>query len=242
MLSSTLSAAVMALSLLTSAVTAVPTWGPPWGHPDPRAGQTPNLSRLKMPQNTLPPPTGLQLKFVGLGLGTQNYTCGSDGTAQPGSNGAVAKLYDLGTRLNSDPMAQWKLGSISGLALSLSSNQRMLDGYLQSQGYQRILGDHYFNAAKTPTFSLNKVLPLPFPLLYAFKNASMAAPQSACPGTKNEGAVPWLKLDDAGGSEGGVNTVYRLETAGGMQPATCQGMKATFEVPYAAQYWVYGPK
>jgi hypothetical protein len=43
-------------------------------------------------------------------------------------------------------------------------------------------------------------------------------------------------------SSGGVNTVYRLETAGGNKPATCQGQKKYFEVPYAAQYWVYGPK
>ncbi|KAF2732896.1 hypothetical protein EJ04DRAFT_469465 [Polyplosphaeria fusca] len=233
-------------SLLASVACAVPHGpGKPPGPPAPPQPRGPaTLSRLasQTPKNTLPPPTGLQLKYVMLGIGTQNYTCtpGND-TAVPGTTGAVATVYDIGTRLNTDPMAQWKIGSISGLALSLSAYPKILEGYLQSQGYQKILGQHYFTQT-TPTFSLNKVLPLPYPIAFVTKDDAMDAPKSSCPGTKNEGAVKWLKLSDKDGrSQGAVNTVYRLETAGGSNPPTCKGMKATFEVPYAAQYWVYGP-
>ena len=77
------------------------------------------------------------------------------------------------------------------------------------------------------------------------KTTEQAAPGTACKGTKGEGAVKWLYLTDTAVpalSHGGVNTVYRLETAGGDKPITCQGQKEYFEVPYAAQYWVYGPK
>jgi hypothetical protein len=49
-------------------------------------------------------------------------------------------------------------------------------------------------------------------------------------------------VDDKGLSVGGVNTVYRLETAGGKSPETCLGQKEAFEITYAAQYWVYGPE
>lgn len=35
----------------------------------------PQHPRKKMPANTLPAPTGLELKYVLLGVGTQNYTC-----------------------------------------------------------------------------------------------------------------------------------------------------------------------
>lgn len=33
--------------------------------------------------------------------------------------------------------------------------------------------------------------------------------------------------------------VYRVVTAGGVNPKSCQGMPASFEVEYAAQYWFY---
>lgn len=55
---------------------------------------TPNLQKLMaiMPKSGLPTPDGLQLKFVGLGIGTQNYTCTTGvPTAEPGTTGAVGK-------------------------------------------------------------------------------------------------------------------------------------------------------
>lgn len=114
--------------------------------------------------------------------------------------------------------------------------------YLKAEGYNEWLGNHFFTQ-KTPTFSLYKTKTKPHPLAMVAKNGTMDAPKTACQGTTGEGAVPWLYLiDDSNLSQGGVNTVYRLETAGGKAPATCQGQKKTFEVPYAAQYWVYGPK
>jgi hypothetical protein len=49
------------------------------------------LAKL-VPQNTLPPPGDLQLKYVLLGLGTQNYTCTTDNvTAIPGTTGALGE-------------------------------------------------------------------------------------------------------------------------------------------------------
>jgi hypothetical protein len=48
--------------------------------------------------------------------------------------------------------------------------------------------------------------------------------------------VPWLHLADGQNlSRGGIDTVYRVETAGGKAPETCTGQDATFTVPYAAQ-------
>ncbi|KAF1950493.1 hypothetical protein CC80DRAFT_554252 [Byssothecium circinans] len=237
MLFSSLSTVATALFFLTSSITAKPT--------PPRA---PNLNSLaaKIPLSGLPKPDGLELKYVLLGVGTQNYTCTKNATAVPGTTGAVAKLYDLGTRLNADPMAQWKINTISGLALSLSTSGNWLDNYLKLEGYNEWIGNHFFTktdpTTNYPTFSLDKVKATPFPLAMVLKKDDVDAPKSACPGTKNEGAIKWLRLvDDKGLSLGGVNTVYRLETAGGKSPATCAGQKEAFEVPYTAQYWVYGP-
>lgn len=227
-----------ALVLLTSSVSALPK-------PPPAT----NLDSLaaRYPKNDLPAPDGLQLKYVLLGVGTQNYTCNGNETAAPGTTGAVAKLYDIGTRLNRDPLAPWKISSISGLALSLSSFPNLLDGYLMLEGYNEWMGNHFFTqmdaTTSIPTFYLDHVKATPFPIAMVTKKNAVDAPKSACPGTKNEGAIQWLQLvDEKGLSAGGVNTVYRVETAGGNKPAVCKDQKATFEVPYTAQYWVYGPK
>ncbi|KAK7177469.1 golgi membrane protein [Paraphaeosphaeria sporulosa] len=237
MLFPNLSTAIMAVAAFTSTVDAFPQ--PP--------GAT-SLSTLakKMPANTLPAPTGLELKYVLLGVGTQNYTCLTGNASDvPDTTGAAAKLYDLGTRLNNDPLAQWKIPAISGLALSLSAfGTWQLELYLMAEGYNQWLGNHFFTL-NVPTFSLYKTKTTPHPLAMVSKKAEQDAPKTACQGTKCEGAVKWLYLaDDAvpALSQGGVNTVYRLETAGGNKPATCQGRMKYFEVPYAAQYWVYGPK
>ncbi|KAF1964788.1 hypothetical protein BU23DRAFT_594003 [Bimuria novae-zelandiae CBS 107.79] len=237
MLFPTFSTALMAVAAFTSTADARPQ--------PPQPNGLSNLAK-KMPANTLPAPTGLELKYVVLGVGTQNYTClTEDQNAPTGTTGATAKLYDIGTRLNADTLAQWKIPAISGLALSLSAfGTWQLDMYLKAEGYSQWLGNHYFTE-KIPTFSLYKTKTTPHPLAMVKKveNGVMDAPKTSCPGTTGEGAVKWLYLPDNDGmSKGGVNTVYRLETAGGSPPATCNGQKKTFEVPYAAQYWVYGPK
>jgi hypothetical protein len=43
-----------------------------------------------MPQSLLPAPAG-RLKYVVLGVGTQNYTCNGDENDAPGTTGAMGK-------------------------------------------------------------------------------------------------------------------------------------------------------
>tara|TARA_R110002003_G_scaffold200_1_gene15645 strand:- start:16896 stop:17438 length:543 start_codon:yes stop_codon:yes gene_type:complete len=149
-----------------------------------------------------------------------------------------ATLYDIGTQLNNDAMAKWKIPSISPLALSLSAYPVALDWSLKSQGYNNLVGHHFFasiNGANTPTFALDQ-LATPYPMAQVGKLSETAAPASACPGLQGEGTIKWLYLKDTKGlSQGGIDTVYRLETAGGMAPTTCKGRPASFEVKYAAQ-------
>lgn len=175
-----------------------------------------------------------------------------------------AALYDIGTKLNTDPMAKWKIPSLSPLALALSSFPSALEWNLESQGYNHRVGTHTFAplSANTsiPTFAFDQLTMSPFPIAQVGKLNETAAPESACPGLQGEGTVKWLYLKDTKGlSKGGVDTVYRLETAGGMAPKTCEGRPKTFEVKYAAQCkscsitslqscanivtdWVFGPR
>lgn len=155
------------------------------------------------------------------------------------TNNYVATLYDIGTKLEDDWLAKWKIATLSPLALSLSTQPQLLEWNLKSQGFEHIAGHHFFASiatVNTPVFSLDQLARQPQPRAQVAKLNATDAPASACTGFNGLPAVPWLLLKDTqGGSQGGVDTVYRVETAGGNKPATCKGMKPSWEVKYAAQ-------
>jgi hypothetical protein len=135
-------------------------------------------------------------------------------------------------------MAQYKIPTLSPVALALGNYPSALQWNLKSQDYDHHVGTHLFKmlgSTNTPTFAFDQ-LTTPYPQAQVGKLAETPAPEGACPGLTGEGAVKWLYLKDTKGlSIGGIDTVYRLETAGGSAPATCKDMPATFEVKYAAQ-------
>jgi hypothetical protein len=89
MLATTLSTAVSAIALFTTSGNAMPWPGKQSATYTP-ASDLSKLAKL-MPTSALPAPVG-QLKYVALGLGTQNYTCTSGNPdAVPGTTGALGK-------------------------------------------------------------------------------------------------------------------------------------------------------
>lgn len=68
------------------------------------------------------------------------------------------------------------------------------------------------------------------------KDAGVNAPSEAVVGQGGVGygSVQWLKLV-VKSSTGGIQEVYRINTAGGKAPATCVGQKAAIEVQYATE-------
>jgi hypothetical protein len=87
----TLAAAVSALTLLTGSVTGLALPGKQIYTPSYNLDKLAKLQAL-MPKSALPTPDGLQLKYVLLGIGTQNYTClTGDENAAPGTTGATGK-------------------------------------------------------------------------------------------------------------------------------------------------------
>lgn len=98
-----------------------------------------------------------------------------------------------------------------------------------------MIGHHFFTGA-APVFALDQLAMSPYPLTMLSKLAETDAPGNSCPGANAEGAIKWLYLKDTKGvSLGGIDTVYRVETAGGNKPATCKGREKAFEVKYSAQ-------
>lgn len=205
----------------------------------------------------LPPPSpGLKVYHVAVGRGTQvcqssvmvyghhtdfykNYTCSSP-SAPPTPIGAVAGLYNASCLAGNFPSV---LATIPGAALSIpapSGNSALFPANLQ------LSGRHYFYDATTPTFNLHTTL-TNYGIYYAKRVANTTAPAGSPKGPDGAAAVPWLKLavetppvpTSAEDTAGNVKEIYRVNTAGGSAPATCQGRPASFQVQYAAEYWFF---
>lgn len=183
----------------------------------------------------LPSPSdGLTLKFVTLGRGVQNYTC-AGGYGAPASVGAIADIFDITAFAEESADSSDFTGLPAAAAyLPLPGVQQLLDGRMPAGSHAAVIGKHYFNSAGVPTFDLSAKSSL-----LASKLVQKAtAPADADAGPSGTGAVPWLKLDDAGGSIG-LKEVYRVYTAGGNAPASCSA-EGILSVEYSAMYWFYG--
>lgn len=196
----------MMLSSYTSSINALPSIFPKR-----------SITSLSVPLNGLEAPSGLVLKHVTIGLGTQNYTC-QDTTSAPVATGAIATLYDATSLLTNTPS---RAPNLAALAYSVGNSLSL-----------PTLGHHWFSAAGVPTFQLEGANPRA--LLSAKKAGSVPAPPNSVPNS-----VPWLYLvDDGRGVSHNLKAVYRVATAGGAAPSTCTRM-GPFTVKYVAEYWFY---
>ena len=183
----------------------------------------------------------MKLKMVAIGYGTQNYTC-ADATAnsKPVANGAQATLFDASCFASFAPdILKWLppvfLHQEGALPMNLLPD----------------VGMHYFHPdASTPVFDVNKIEPQKIGLFVGKKAEFVPAPSNADAGVApyQYGAVDWLKLVAKAGvmlitgealTSKGYKAVYRVNTAGGKPPATCEGQPAAFNVGYATQYCKY---
>jgi len=197
-----------------------------------------NLNAAVMPGAPSPlpaPSSGLTLKHVAIGRGTQNYTCSPNNPAAvPVANGAVATLYNASCIAAKSPSILATLPNFA-LQYNLGANPSAANvANLFLSGY------HFFPNSTTPFFNLDTAS-MQLGEAPCAKNAATPAPSDAPKGQGGvgDGAVPWLKLLTRDGATGNLEEVYRLNTAGGNPPANCAGMAATFEVQYAAEYWFW---
>ncbi|KAI1313139.1 hypothetical protein F5Y03DRAFT_338156 [Xylaria venustula] len=193
----------------------------------------PTLSASPLPT----PASGLVLKHVAVGRGTQNYTCdATNASAAPTQIGAVATLFNASCVAASYPDLLHSLPKLA-LQFDLPFDAK---SYNQKMGPTQLLvsGHHFFKNTTTPFFDLDttrsEIGEIP-----CSKLNSTAAPSDAPKGLEGETAVPWLLLGANSDATGGLQEVYRVQTAGGSAPATCQGMPASFQVQYAAEYWFF---
>ncbi|OAL04989.1 hypothetical protein IQ06DRAFT_103256 [Phaeosphaeriaceae sp. SRC1lsM3a] len=188
-----------------------------------------DLSNVVLPVAPTPLPAvgeGHTLRHIAIGRGIQNYTCAS-AEAAPVAIGAIATLFNAtcdSARLNERVMTD-----ITTLAL----NYAIPKG---PEADQRLSGHHYFTDKKVPMFDL-RTDGTNYGYVQALPDVvKSAAPKDASTGPNQMGSVAWLKLNAV---EGDYKEVYRVHTAGGAPPKTCDGMGSAFSVEYSAQYWFY---
>jgi len=185
-----------------------------------------DVSKANIPTapEPLPSPSeGLTVSHVVVGRGTQNYTCGEDPSEAPKAAGALAQLFDVGCIAALYPDLLERLPS---MAVQFNSTELGASDLTAT-------GIHYFTDATTPYFDLGGEE------VHCKKTDDTAAPSTAAVGQKGEKAVAWLKLDAVPDGSSRIREVYRVDTAGGSPPATCEGMGETFEVQYATTYWFF---
>ena len=238
-------------SLLLSLLSAVSALALPTSNILPRSsGSSNGISNIALPTSTLAAPdASLVLRYVALGLGTQNYTCAStpgSTTAAPASVGAKADLYDATPILGKgDASTSGGMERVlPGLALQLFESMNITPEQFPDQLKMDHIGNHFFAAGLVPTFVLSGAKPKA--QIQGKKVGDIAAPAGACPGADGEGAIDWLQLIDNGlGFSTGTplqgGDVYRVETAGGLAPKTCANNTGELQVHYATLYFFFGP-
>lgn len=100
-----------------------------------------------------------------------------------------------------------------------------------------LMGHHFFTGA-TPEFNLDTTATKQFGIAMTKKVGTLAAPSTAVKG--QYGAATWLYLSTIDGTVGKYKGVYRVSTASGGSPNTCEGMPSSFEIQYSANYYFFG--
>jgi hypothetical protein len=174
-----------------------------------------------------------------LTMASQNYTCAAPSAQYtPAPIGALASIYNASCVAANYPDI---LAMLPSIALQFppppSSDTRLAPANIELSGH------HYFSTNTTPVFNLN-ASPDPardLGVAVAHKVANSTAPANATKGVGGvgNGAVAWLYLLTTNATDGNIRAIYRLSTAGGSPPKTCDGISGVFSVQYAAAYWFY---
>lgn len=164
---------------------------------------------------------------------TQNYTC-ADSTANsaPVAIGAVANLYNATCIAANYPDLLEMLPNVAyKIALPTNEYAKFPPANIE------LMGHHFFYNSTVPEFNLDTTETKQYGIAMTNKIDQIDAPSNATKG--KYGAVTWLYLKTVAGTVGNYKAVYRVETASGSAPTTCEGMSSAFEIDYAALYYFY---
>ncbi|KZS98611.1 hypothetical protein SISNIDRAFT_481329 [Sistotremastrum niveocremeum HHB9708] len=175
-------------------------------------------------QTTLSVPAGQKPQYIAIGVGVQNYTCGSTGTYT--SIGAVADLFDFSCLAKETSI----LNTVPSILYGVEVGSPPAIKFLDSTPLH--IGKHFFAVNPTTGSGISPAFHITTShedaLFVGNKIGDIKAPTDS---THN---VDWLQLSTIEGTL--AKTVYRIQTKQGQPPASCKP-GAAISVPYAAQYW-----
>ncbi|KAK0203611.1 hypothetical protein DFS33DRAFT_1261561 [Desarmillaria ectypa] len=165
--------------------------------------------------------------FIGLGIGTQNYTCTASGVYS--NVGAVAEIFDISCLLGT-PL----FDHIQDLAIVAWKKARKPESVPWELGLAfRVLGDHFFitnpvtGSGISPKWDFTASLHDSEAFVVGARSGSVAAPTGSSD-------IDWLALNRVLGSL--ATQVYRVDTRDGQPPATCTPGSAPITVKYTSKY------
>ncbi|KZV72710.1 hypothetical protein PENSPDRAFT_683451 [Peniophora sp. CONT] len=167
-------------------------------------------------------------KFVGLGVGVQNYTCSPAGTFT--NIGAYAELFDI----SCIAAAPIQTAAYNVWLASPQTTQQLVDTF---GDLPFILGQHYFIANPTPgganvpkfDFTSDRFKGDPTKFVIAARVGDIPAPT----GPQD---IDWLELNRTSGDL--ANQIFRVNTVAGTDSAACTAGQ-TASVKYVAKYFFY---
>jgi len=188
-------------------------------------------------QTTLTPPSGV-LNWIGLGIGTQNYTCANTSTYSV--NVALAEVFDISCAYNSSifpnltskAITKWEHAPAKVTAAKIIS---------AFNGNPHVLGQHYY--VPNPVTGVGNSPKWDFTSSAAYKgnpNAfAVGAKTGDIPSPAGKTDIDWVQLKVVAGDL--ATTIYRTDTQAGVPPSSCTfGSSPPVEVRYVAKYWFYG--
>ncbi|KAF7336172.1 malate dehydrogenase [Mycena venus] len=205
-----------------------------------------NASRCDISGATLSLPSNQTLltapsqgpSYIGVAIGTQNYTCNAT-TGTYINVGAVAQLFDASCLYDSP-----EFSSLQEIAYTMwkyapptASISQVIE-YLQPFHASFVLGQHYFvpspsGPGVSPKWDFSSAALAGHPDAYV-----LAAKAGDIPAPTGPPNVDWLSLNKV---EGNLATqVFRVNTVGGLPPASCTAGSPPIAVKYASTYWLYG--
>jgi len=201
-----------------------------------------DVSHLSVPlpgdQTTLVQPTSSSPTFIGVGVGVQNYTCGSTGTYT--NVGALADLFDISC------FSEQSFDSLTDIlfdawkeAPSQITTAELIDT-LAVFHPPFILGQHFFitnpitGSGLSPKWDFTSASLKGHADAFAVgaKVGDLLAP------TDSATNIDWLQLNVVQGDL--ASQIFRIQTRGGQPPTSCTPGSPEIFVRYAAQYWLFG--
>ncbi|KAJ3885417.1 putative malate dehydrogenase [Lentinula edodes] len=192
---------------------------------------------IELGSSTLPAPK-FPPRFVGLGVGTQNYTCASSGTYT--NVGALAELFDISCLYGQPGFDDiTSVVSLFWNAAPPAVTPSEIIAFGEEHDLSFVLGEHYFVVNPVTGSGLNPKWDFTSHAFAGNPNAYVVGSKvDDVPAPTGSSDIDWLYLTNLTGSL--ANEIYRIETKGGQPPASCTPGSNNITVKYTSLYWFTG--